>query len=497
MKTKYLVFAAVAVMALLGAGAVGARFASDNEALFRNVLTVVNRRYIDKMSGDSLLKVAAQGLVGQLNDPYARLYSPEELTEFTSTALGHYGGVGMMLEERDGYAVVVQVYPNTPAEDAGLSEGVAVVAVNGDSTRGWPLEKTTTRLRGPIGSKVEIAFRRDFQHQPETVQLTRAQVRIPAVPYEIMIGSIGYIPITSFAETSAAEVEAAVGRLSKQGAKSYLLDIRGNGGGVLEQAVAIADIFLPGNLLVVAQREREERLDYRTDDDADLRPAPVVVLVDEGTASASEILAAALQDHRRGVVIGDSTFGKGVVQATFQVGNGHVLKLTTGEWLTPSGRSIHRRPNKSPRGAATAADSGGITPDILVRADTLSTTERALAEALRPHSRPFYLAYTELARELKDSVADPITINPLWRSELYRRMSARGVSVPRAIYDDAASYIDALLRYKIADYKWGDARARLVTLERDPQMRRALALLGEYRTDVALIDAVLKQTPTN
>src|SRR5688572_22450652 len=133
-----------------------ARYEKENETLFRDVLGVVNQRYIDAMPADSLLKHAALGLVDQLNDPYARLYSPAELAEFTSTNLGHYGGIGLSLEERDGLTVVVQVFPNTPAERAGFQDGDVLTAVNGDSTRGWPLERTTGRLRGPIGSKVNV-----------------------------------------------------------------------------------------------------------------------------------------------------------------------------------------------------------------------------------------------------------------------------------------------------------------------------------------------------
>ena len=465
-----------------------ARYEGENEALFRDVLSVVNQRYIDAMPADSLLKHAALGLVDQLNDPYARLYSPAELAEFTSTNLGHYGGIGLSLEERDGLTVVVQVFPNTPAERAGFQDGDVLTAVNGDSTRGWPLEKTTGRLRGPIGSKVNVTFRSENDSKPHVVELERAQVRVPAVPYEMLVGTVGYIPINSFAETTGAEVSAAVQRLQKQGAKSFLVDLRGNGGGVVEQAVQTADVFLKDDLLIATQRERADVTTYRTDDDADLRPMPLIVLVDEGTASASEIVAAALQDHGRAAVVGEPTFGKGIVQSTFRVANGHVLKLTTGEWLTPSGKSLHRR--RQPGGRGTVKDSAGVDPDVIVRNDTLTQGERALVEALRPYGREFYLAYSGLAKEQKEAITDAKKVSPALHNELFQRMKSRGIDISREVYDEGSSYVDFLMRSRAASYRWGNARAKLEMMDRDPQMQKALALLAEHRTDATLIAAV-------
>jgi carboxyl-terminal processing protease len=467
---------------------VSARYQSANEALFRDVLSVVNQRYIDQMPGDSLLKHAALGLVDQLNDPYARLYSPAELAEFTSTNLGHYGGIGLSLEERDGLTVVVQVFPNTPAERAGFQDGDVLTAVDGDSTRGWPLEKTTGRLRGPIGSKVRVTFRNEDDSKPHVVDLERAQVRVPAVPYETLIGSVGYIPINSFAETTSSEVSAAVKRLQQQGAKSFLLDLRGNGGGVVEQAVRTVDIFVKGDLLVATQKERGDVTTYRTDDAGDLRPLPVIVMVDEGTASASEIVAAALQDHGRAAVVGAPTFGKGIVQSTFRVAGGHVLKLTTGEWLTPSGKSLHRR--RTPGGRGIERDSAGVHPDVVVRNDTFTSGERALVEALRPHGREFYLAYSGLAKEQKEAITDAKRVSPALLDELYQRLQERGVKISRDVFDAGASYTDFLMRSRAATYRWGNARAKLETMDRDKQMQRALDLLKENATDSKLMAAV-------
>jgi carboxyl-terminal processing protease len=231
-----------------------------------------------------------------------------------------------------------------------------------------------------------------------------------------------------------------------------------------------------------------------------------VILVDGGSASASEIVAGALQDHDRALILGEATYGKGVVQTVYQVGGNNLLKLTTGEWLTPSGRSIHRKREKDEAGhwnvvadsvaakktykstgGRTLAGNGGITPDKRVRNDTLTAAELKFIEAVRPQSSEFYLAYTGLAAELKDQVKPGFTVKPEWIDEVYTRLAARKVNVTRQQFDGARTYIGDLLALRIARSAFGEAEAKRMFVQKDPQLAEALRLLKASPTQRQLL----------
>src|SRR5687768_16575676 len=305
---------------LLGALLVNARQQSNGEQLFNDVVTIVRSRYVEPVATDKLLEKAAVGLLDQLDDPYAHLYTTrEDVSEFTQTHQGNYGGVGMSIEDRDGVHTVVRVFPDTPAERGGMQEGDRIYSVDGQVVRGWPLEKVTGRIKGEPGTNVTLEFERG-PHAPSRAVMTRAIVSIPAVPYAINFDGVGYVPLSQFGETASDEVQKAIASLRQQGARSFILDLRGNGGGLLGEAVEIADLFLPAGDTVVVQRERTQSQVYATRDAANLAGAPIVVLVDGGSASASEIVAVALQDLDRALVVGEGTYGKGVVQTVYRVG---------------------------------------------------------------------------------------------------------------------------------------------------------------------------------
>jgi carboxyl-terminal processing protease len=482
---------------------------SDGEQLFRQVLSIVSNNYVDKMQPSELLEKAALGLLDQLEDPYAHLYKPAELSEFTQQHQGNYGGVGMSIEDRDGVHTVVRVFPDTPAERAGFAEGDRIYSVNGEVVRGWPLEKVTGRIKGEAGTPVTIEYERGRSLTKVTAH--RAIVTIPQVAYTINFNGVGYIPLLQFGETASDEVAKAIATLKQQGAKSFVLDLRSNGGGLLEEAVEISDLFLPSGQNVVVQREREGDTKFIARDAETQAGAPVVVLVDGGTASASEIVAGALQDTDRGLVVGEPTYGKGVVQTVYRVNGGSLLKLTTGEWLTPSGRSIHRKREKVNGQWLVASDSaakkevfksvggralpghGGIEPDVTVHNDTLNAAEKAFVDAIRPKSQDFYLAYTELAAELKSQVQPGFTVKPEWHDELFKRIQARGVQISRAQYDGARDYIGDLLAFRIARNAWGEARAKELFVDRDVQLNRAIELLRANPNTKQLLNAAARK----
>ncbi|HEU0055208.1 MAG TPA: S41 family peptidase, partial [Longimicrobium sp.] len=312
--------------------------------LFNQVFKLVSNRFVDSLDTSALYDKAARGLVEQLHDPYADLYDPEQLKEFAVMAEGHYAGVGMLVEDQNGSVVVSRVFPHTPAEEAGIQEGDHIVGLDGQTVAGWSLTKVTNGLKGPEGTKVTATFSRPGALAPIVAHFTRRIIHIPAVPFTSMLpGGIGYIPLQQFNETAGLETRNAVQALTAQGARGIVLDMRGNGGGLVNEAVKVANLFLAQGSQVAAQRERgREPLIYVAREQPLAPSLPLIVLVDSTSASATEIVTGALQDHDRALVVGTRTFGKGLVQSVFDLDDGYALKLTTGKWYTPSGRTIHR-----------------------------------------------------------------------------------------------------------------------------------------------------------
>ncbi|MGK7312023.1 MAG: S41 family peptidase [Candidatus Longimicrobiales bacterium M2_2A_002] len=499
-------FAAVLIAAfLLGGYIVPEPQDQAGPDLFRDVLTLVSTRFIDTLDVSEVYERAAEGLVEELEDPYADLFSPEDLEEFTVAYEGHYAGVGMLIEAQDDGAVVRRVFPNTPAERIGAQAGDRVIAVDGRSVRGWPLERISNALKGEPGTEVDVLFMRYGVREPIDVSITRAVVRIPAVPYATVLhDEVGYIPLLQFNETAAEEVAASVRSLIDEGAGGLVLDLRGNGGGIVDQAVSIAGLFLPEDTEIARQWERssEDRV-YTNPAPPVAGDIPLVVLVDGASASASEIVAGALQDHDRAVILGTTTFGKGLVQTAYRVNGGYVLKMTTGKWYTPVGRSIHRERELVDGRLVEVADSvhfaagkaerptyrsdagrpiyggGGITPDLVVEADTLSGAEQELVRAILPFSPQFSTTVFDYASELKGRVSETLVIKPEWRDELYERLVAQDAVIDRETWEAGADYIDRILMDRIGRLAFGDAYVKTRDAENDTQLMRAIDVIRE------------------
>ena len=499
-------FAAVLVSAfLLGGFIVPDPADQEGPDLFRDVLTLVSTRYIDTLDVSEVYQRAAEGLVQRLEDPYAALFSPEDIEDFTVAYEGHYAGVGMLIEAQAEGAVVRRVFPNTPAERVGAQAGDRVIAVDGESVKGWPLERISNALKGEPGTDVDVLFFRYGVPQPIDVSITRAVVRIPAVPYATLVeDDIGYIPLLQFNETAGEEVRASVEQLLDDGASGLVLDLRGNGGGIVGQAVDIAGLFLPEGETVARQWERGNDEQVYRNPAAPVAPGvPLVVLLDGASASASEIVAGALQDHDRAVIVGTTSYGKGLVQTAYRVNGGYVLKMTTGKWYTPVGRSIHRERTLTDGRLVEVADSvhfsagreerptyhsdagrvvyggGGITPDLKVQPDTLTDPEQALLRALLPHSPQFSTTVFDYATELKGDVDRDFQVTPEWREELYRRLAEKDVDIDPDVYDAGRGYIDRVLIERIGRLAFGDAYVRLRDVERDAQLLRAIEVIHE------------------
>ncbi|HEX6631076.1 MAG TPA: S41 family peptidase, partial [Gemmatimonadaceae bacterium] len=270
--------------------------------LLTQVLERVDRFAVDSQSREALYEKAARGLVDQLGDPYADLFSPRELAEFTREEIGNdYGGLGVQIEDQAGTATVTQVFPNTPAAEGGVLSGDRIVRVDTTATPGKSLDAVSNLLLGPAGTPVTVTFNRAGVAAPITTRFTRAAVHIPAVPYTLVLdGGVGYVPLQRFNASAGAEMAAALVRLQREGARSYVLDLRGNTGGDVDQSLMISELFLRQGQELASLRWRGDSVDRYTARRPALVPdAPVVVLTDGMTASASEIVAGSLQDHDR------------------------------------------------------------------------------------------------------------------------------------------------------------------------------------------------------
>ncbi len=393
---KYLVGSAAAV-----AAAAALTFAVRNDfGLGRNMEILVNMmrelslNYVDEVDPDKLMERAAAGMVREL-DPYTEYMPEEEMSDFEVMATGKYGGVGAIIRKRGDYVIIAQPYKGSPADRAGLKIGDKIVRIDGEDARGFTTEQVSVRLKGDPNTTVRVTVERLLTGAEEEVTLRRERIAIPGVPYAGWVADgIGYIQHRDFTEGCYEELRAAIERLRSEGElKGLILDYRNNGGGILQEAVKILSMFLPKGTTVVTTRGRgrSSSEEYRTAGDPILADLPVAVLINGNTASAAEIVSGALQDMDRAVLIGQRSFGKGLVQSTRPLGYNAFLKLTTAKYYIPSGRCIQavdyssrtenggvkQEPDSLIREFATRSgrkvyDGGGIMPDLATEPEYVS-----------------------------------------------------------------------------------------------------------------------------
>lgn len=446
--------------------------------LFDNVKAHIAREYVDSIGEEQLYRMSVQGLLYELGDPYSRFLSSERAARLAETTTGNYVGVGMQVDIRDGWIIVIAPLPGSPAERAGLQTGDRILEINGKSTFNWTSEEASRALRGPEGSPVSVLVDRVSFEQPLLLRFARGRVHQNAVRRSAMVApGVGYIDLKVFTDSTADEVERAVRELVGAGMKTLILDLRVNPGGLLHQGVRVADLFLDRGDPIVRIRGRtpDANRDF-VDSAAQSWPQlPLVVLVDRRSASASEIVAGALQDHDRAAIIGQPTYGKGSAQTIFPIGadSAGAVKLTTARWYTPLGRSIAQpserdsplldeRENKRTRfrskGGRTILGGGGIVPDALA-GDTVEAPEAAeLLQELGPNVRRFRDAVTDYALGAKragNGIAPGFEVTQPMLDDLWNRMRQRGIDVPKVVYDDAAPYVGRVLGFEIARYVLG------------------------------------------
>jgi carboxyl-terminal processing protease len=326
--------------------------------LLAEVLERVEREYVDPVDDHQLLQAAIRGMVSSL-DPYSAYLDGDEYDDIKISSSGQYSGVGIEVSMEDGQVVVVAPLDGSPAAEAGIKSGDVISTIDGVAVNTTTLTDTIGRMRGKEGTSVKIGILREGSTEPLNFTLKRSRVQLHSVTAELPEPGFGYVRIAQFTETTGEELSKALASLRKSNGaplKGLVLDLRNNPGGVLEAAVTVADAFLDGGLIVSAKgRTAESKFEMSATPGDDLNGAPIVVLVNGGSASAAEIVAGALKDHHRATLMGRTTFGKGSVQTVMPLGRDRAIKLTTSLYYTPSGVSINHR---------------GIAPDIEFERDT-------------------------------------------------------------------------------------------------------------------------------
>ncbi|MFQ5889046.1 MAG: S41 family peptidase [Gemmatimonadota bacterium] len=514
---------AVAILALvtggwfLQQGTRGQESVLFKARLLEEVHRLVSERYVEEIDPAELYQMAIDGMLREVGDPYSVFLTPEDFADLQLSTTGNYGGLGIRIQKKGSWITVMGVLPNTPAERRGLQTGDRIVEVDGESAEDWTEEQAVNTLRGEKGSSVTISVARVGVDRPLTFTIERDAIHVKAIESFMLDDRVGYVRLGGFNKEATKELRSAIEDLRESGAQALLLDLRWNTGGLLDEGVAIADLFLPRGAEVVSTRSRleDQNFTFRAAGPDAVPNLPLAVLVNEGSASASEILAGALQDYDRALVLGTATFGKGSVQSLYSLPGGNHLKLTTARWYTPSGRSIHKDRRDEDEllaggaGMALSAEGtpietvvdtagrevfrtvggrpvyggGGITPDLIVLPDTATLREREFVTEIAKAEASFVDAAFQFGVRWKvehPDLEEDFEVTPAMRDAFYRELVERiGGGIDRALYDDARGLVDQQLAVQIANAAFGETARLKRRLREDRQVEEALRLLRE------------------
>jgi carboxyl-terminal processing protease len=480
--------------------------------MFNQVLQHVARDFVDTLADSAIYARAAEGLLGELHDPHSAYLSPKLYRSLTERTEGKYAGIGANVDVRDEWPTVVQPLTGGPAMQAGMQAGDRITEVDGQPMHGKTNEEFQRMLRGAPGSVVKLTVERPGVATALKFELTRREIHVGSVQHPTLLDAgIGYVALTIFSDSSMVDLRHAIDSLRAAGMKTLIFDLRGNPGGLVAQGIGVSDLFLDAHQRILSIRGRTPDA-AQTFDDAAPQPwpgLPIVVLVDSNTASAAEIVAGAMQDHDRAVLLGTTTYGKGSAQNIFPLTGGGAAKLTTALWFTPSGRSINKRrefddddpaadssaKNQRPKfktdDGRTVLGGGGITPDVTYTPTVRPASDTVFQRALGKQIPQFSDALTAYALAIKTSraVTSPdFGVTPEMRAELLRRMRERGIKIDDATYAGAASLIDRVLGYEIARYVFGEQAVFMRRLRDDAVMAKALVFARGATTQKDLLD---------
>ncbi|MDI9606351.1 MAG: S41 family peptidase [Bacteroidota bacterium] len=367
---------------------------NKNIDIFNSIIRELDLFYVDSIEVNQLVQGTINSMLTRL-DPYTEYYSEEEVGELQFMTTGEYAGIGAIISYNEGRVVINEPYQGLPADKAGLKAGDSILQIDGEDTRESTVKEVSDRLKGTPGTTLKVTIARPSEKKERTIPITREKIELNPITYaNVVDDSIGYLHFSSFTSGSGKRVKETVKELKKEGATSLIMDLRGNGGGILDEAVEVVNLFVPKGEEIVSTRGKVKEWDrsYRTREQPIDELMPIIVLIDTGSASAAEIVAGGLQDLDRAVIVGNRSFGKGLVQTPRDLPYGGNIKITTSKYYIPSGRCIqaldysHRNPDGSvarvpdsltnlfhTRNGREVRDGGGITPDITVPQKTGST----------------------------------------------------------------------------------------------------------------------------
>jgi carboxyl-terminal processing protease len=357
--------------------------AYDNIEAFANVLTMVQKHYVDEVSTKNLIDGAINGMLTSL-DPHSAYLTPDLYKELQVDTRGSFGGLGIEITLRNGILTVVSPIEDTPAFRDGIKAGDQIIKIEDEFTKDMSLLQAVRRMRGPEGTKIDLTIRREGEPEWLDFRLTREVIQIKSVKYKMLDPGYGYLRVTQFHERTERDARKAIEALTKRSGGSLsglVLDLRNNPGGLLSQAVRLADLFLDSGVLVYTEgridNQQQKFFAHKLNSGVEF---PMIVLVNGGSASASEIVAGALQDHRRALVLGTQTFGKGSVQTILPIDGDAAIRLTTARYYPPNGRSIQ---------------ATGITPDIIMEPSNVRVEAHNQPEGIRERNLPRHLEGNE------------------------------------------------------------------------------------------------------
>jgi carboxyl-terminal processing protease len=498
-------------MAMFGNNATAQDDVTQQYRVFTAALSAIDREYVEEVPSDRLVYGAIDGMLKTL-DPHSSFFDPKQYAQMRERQEGHYSGLGIQIQAIDGDITVMSIFEGSPAYKKGLRRGDIIARVNGEDAKGWTSDNAVKHLKGPKGTTVAISLRRRGYEGLLDMEVERDDVNITTVRGAFMIDKeTGYIKLADFSETSNDEVGAALTRLTNSGMKRLVFDLRDNPGGPLDQAIHIANRFLPRGDLIVYTRGRTNNSDqdYRATEESDYTQLPVLVLVNRNSASASEIVSGALQDHDRALVVGETTFGKALVQSVYRISGGAGLALTTGRYFTPSGRMIQRpwdgtfdeyltytlRDQTGEREHTAAQlkytdarrkvySGGGIEPDkfFVGPVEGFNPTRFGRTLVARGTFQNFTDQFTaegdtrlSAANKNKKAIAKGFQVTDAMLADFKTSLKSQRVIIDEDAFKKDETFIRAMIHYDIDVALFGVSEARRNLITRDPQTQFALA----------------------
>ena len=511
-------------------GTAGSQFPDDGEVSTRNyqllqeVIDVLSDQYVDAIPPEDLIMGAVEGLVESL-DPHSQLLDKKRRNRLMEQTRGEFGGIGIEISIRDDSLTVLSPIQGTPAQRVGLQSGDRIVRIEEETTFGMSLDGAVKRLKGKPGTVVNIWIRRIGVDEPIHFEITRAIINIESLQGKFMLTpDVGYIRLSVFSDKSGREVAESIVELKKLGMKKLIFDLRDNPGGLLSRAVDVADIFLDPGAVIVSTRGRigSSNQVFKARRPALWEEGAVVTLISSGSASASEIVSGALQDHDKAVIMGSTSYGKGSVQTIIDLRDQYTLKLTTAKYYTPSGRCIHSdvRAGEDHHALLSAEDTaqvfhtdsgrkvrggGGITPDLVTRPDSMTEAERKIFRQAGKFRNILFRYAVQYKSEHPDFVDQSINsveyVNDFNSKviELDDQMveQVRGMMRDEGfeLTEDEFAQTDKLLRhwiyYYLADAGYDRNTAQRVSASYDSQLQQALELIEKAPEGSNFVETVL------